>query len=137
MGFSLWNDASIHHGLSYFDEHLCFYKNGDIHNYHGLAIPMFNRHTNKQHVLACRQVSRCNVPTLAFQIDWLGIGWWKLWWWVIIMALSFKSSLRGSCDKGYIQAFDGWWIHFPYQQFEHESLPTINFDRLDAIHMPK
>jgi hypothetical protein len=42
--FSLSNDTSTHHGLSYFDEHFYFYRNGDIHNYQGLAILMFNRH---------------------------------------------------------------------------------------------
>ncbi len=43
--FSLSNDVSTHHGLSYFDEHFCFYKNGDIHNCYNLAIPIFNHHT--------------------------------------------------------------------------------------------
>jgi hypothetical protein len=44
-GFSLSIDTSTHHGLSYFDEHFCFYKNGDVHNYHSLAILMFGHHT--------------------------------------------------------------------------------------------
>jgi hypothetical protein len=55
---------------------------------------------------------------MAFQIDWLGIRWCKLWWWL-------HSSFS-------------WVVNiFPILVVWVWVLPTTNFDHLDAIHLPK
>jgi hypothetical protein len=43
--FSLANDSSTHYGHSYFDNRIRIHHNGDIFNFHILAVPMFERHT--------------------------------------------------------------------------------------------
>ena len=45
--FALANDASTHYGKSYFDNRVRFHLDGIIHNYHVLAIPIFDRHTGE------------------------------------------------------------------------------------------
>ena len=44
--FSLANDSFTHYERSYFDNRIRIYRNGDIFNFHILAILMFERHTS-------------------------------------------------------------------------------------------
>jgi len=45
--FSLANDASTHYGKSYFDNRIRVHINGKLHNFHLVAIPMFEQHTGE------------------------------------------------------------------------------------------
>jgi hypothetical protein len=45
--FSLANDASMHYGMSYFDNRICFHRDGIPYNVHVLTIPMFEQHTSE------------------------------------------------------------------------------------------
>ena len=39
------SDTSTHYGKSYFDNRVRIHIDGKLHNFHILAIPMFNQHT--------------------------------------------------------------------------------------------
>ena len=44
-GFSIALDSSTHQGKGYLDTRVRFYLKGKLHNFHVLAIPLFERHT--------------------------------------------------------------------------------------------
>ena len=44
-GFSIALDSSTHQGKGYLDTRVRFYLRGKLHNFHVLAIPLFERHT--------------------------------------------------------------------------------------------
>ena len=46
-GFSIALDASTHQGLSYLDTRVRFTWNGEVVNFHLLAIPLHERHTGE------------------------------------------------------------------------------------------
>src|SRR5579859_4851823 len=45
--FSLANDASTHYGRSYLDNCIRIHIDGKLHNFHLLAIPMYETHTGE------------------------------------------------------------------------------------------
>ena len=70
--FSLANDTSTHYSKSYFDNRIWGHINGKLHNFHLVAIPMFEQHTGENMFLLVSHVLDVLCPRWRTQM--IGIG---------------------------------------------------------------
>ena len=70
--FSLANDASTHYGRSYLNNHIRIHVNGKLHNFHLLAIPMYETHTGENMFHLIMHVLDIVCPCWRMQL--IGVG---------------------------------------------------------------
>jgi len=70
--FSLASDASTHYGSSYLDNRIRVHIDGKLHNFHLIAIPMYEKHSGKNMFILIRRVLDVICPRWRMQL--IGVG---------------------------------------------------------------